>query len=72
MEQDRKVRDLEQVEVWVEAAVARVKAAVAEALEVVLQQDRVDIVSAQTAVKEQPMNWEAPVMSRNVPSVELL
>jgi len=72
MEQDRKVRDLEQVEVWVEAAVARVKAAVAEALEVVLQQDRVDIVSAQTAVKEQPINWGAPVMSRNVPSAELL
>ena len=65
MEQDQKVRDLEQAEAWVEAAVA-------EALEVVLRQDRVDIVSVPTAVKEQSMNWGTPVMNRNVPSAELL
>jgi hypothetical protein len=52
--------------------VARVKVVVAEALEVVLQQDRVDIVSVPTAVKKQPMNWGTPVMSRNVPNAELL
>ncbi|NQT56257.1 MAG: hypothetical protein HQ551_08520 [Desulfobacteraceae bacterium] len=72
MEQDQKVRDLEQVEAWVEAAVAVVKAVEAEALEVVLRQDRVDIVSVPTAVKEQSMNWGTPVMNRNVPSAELL
>ena len=49
-----------------------VKAVVAKALEVVLQQDRVDIVSVPTAVKEQSMNWGTPVMNRNVPSAELL
>ena len=57
---------------WVKAAVAVVKAVEAEALEVVLRQDRVDIVSVPTAVKEQSMNWGTPVMNRNVLSAELL
>jgi len=71
MEQGREVRDLEQVEVWVEVVVAEAKAVVvAEAKEVVLRQDRVEIVSVPTAVKEQPINWGAPVMSRNVPNAE--
>ena len=70
MEQARGAKDLEQLEAWVEAAVAEGKAAVAGALEEVLQQDRVDIVSVPTAVKEQPINWGAPVMSRNVLNAE--
>ena len=46
-------RDREQVEAWAKAVAAVVaRAAVARALEVVLQQDRVDIVSAPTAVKK--------------------
>jgi len=49
-----------------------VKAVVAKALGVVLQQARAVTVSAQTVVKEQPINWGTPVMSRNVPSAELL
>ena len=42
---------------WVEVVVA-------EALEVVLQQARAVTVSVQTVVKEQPINWGTPVMSR--------
>jgi hypothetical protein len=38
--------------------------------EVVLQQARAAIAFVPTVVKEQPMNWGAPVMSRNVPSAE--
>ena len=38
--------------------------------EVVLQQAREDIAFAPIVVKEQPMNWGAPVMSRNAPSAE--
>ena len=48
---------------------ARAKVA-AGALEGVLQQARVDIVSVPTVVKKQTINWEPPVMSRNVPNVE--
>jgi len=55
---------MEQVEAWVEAAVARARA-------VVLRQDRVDIVSVPTAVKEQPINWGPPVMSSNAQNAEL-
>ena len=50
MEQDREVRDLEQVEAWVEAAVAR--AGEAGALEVVLRQDRAVTAFAPTVVKK--------------------
>ncbi|MEA2038339.1 MAG: hypothetical protein U9N82_00720 [Thermodesulfobacteriota bacterium] len=60
-------RDKEQVEA---KAVVVAKAALAVALEVVLQQDRVDIVSAPTAVKKQTINWELPVTSKNAPSAE--
>ena len=71
---------MEQAEAWVEAVVAEAKevvvagakAAVAEAWEEVLRQDRVDIVSVPTAVKEQPINWGAPVMGSNVLSAERL
>jgi hypothetical protein len=70
MEQARGARELEQVEAWVEAAVARAGEEVAGALEVVLRQDRVDIVSVATAAKEQPINWEAPVISSNAQNVE--
>ncbi len=69
MEQDQEARDLEQVEVWVEAAVDKVKVVVG-AGEVVLRQALAVIVSALTVVKEQPTTWGAHVMSSNVPSVE--
>ncbi len=62
IEQARKARDLEQEEDRGEVLVA--------AGEVVLGQVRVDFASAPTAVKKQPMNWELPVMSRNVPNAE--
>jgi len=65
-EQDQKDRDQEQGEVVAKAVVAAVAA------EVVLRQGRVGIVSAPTAVKKQPINWEAPVMSRNVQNAERL
>ena len=38
--------------------------------EVALQRARAAIAFVPTVVKEQPMNWGAPVMSRNAPSVE--
>lgn len=63
-EQVRQDRDKEQVE-------ARALVAVG-AVEVVLRQDRVGIVSVPTAVKKQPINWEAPVMSRNAQNAERL
>jgi hypothetical protein len=65
MEQAREARDREQVEVPVEAAVAGAE-------EVALRQDRAVIVSAPTAVKERPINWEVLVMRNNVPSAEQL
>ena len=64
MEQDQKDRDQEQGEAWVKA--------VAVAGEVVLRQDIVDIVSAPTAVKKQPIKREAPVMSKNALNAERL
>ena len=76
MEQGRKARELEQEEdrgkvlVAAEAVRVVVKAVRVAAGEVVLGQVRVDFASAPTAVNEQPMNWELPVMSRNVPSAE--
>ena len=73
MEQAQEVRDPEQVEVWVEAAVARARAVVARARaavgkveEVVLRQVRAATVSALTVVKDRPINWGFPVMSSNV------
>ena len=63
-------KGLEQVEVWVAAGLGRVGVEAAVAKEVVLRQDRGDIVSVLTAVKKQPINWEAPVMSKNAQSVE--
>jgi len=71
IEQDQEVRDLEQVEAWVEAVVVRAKEAVAGAREVVLQQALAVIASAPNVVKEQPMNWGNPVMSRNVLNAEM-
>jgi hypothetical protein len=76
MEQGRKARELEQEEdrsevlVAAKAVRAVVKAVRVAAGEVVLGQVRVDSASAPTAMNEQPMNWELPVMSRNVPSAE--
>ncbi len=76
MEQGRKARELEQEEdrgkvlVAAEAVRVVVKAVRVAAGEVVLGQVRVDFASAPTAVNKQPMNWELPVMSRNVPSAE--
>jgi hypothetical protein len=76
MEQAPKARDLEQekdrgeVLVAAEAVQAVLKAARVAAGEEVWGQDRVDSASAPTAVNEHPINWEVPVMSRNVPSVE--
>jgi hypothetical protein len=83
IEQARKARELEQeedrgkvlvaaeaVRVVVKAVATVVKAVRVAAGEVVLGQVRVDSASAPTAVNKQPMNWELPVMSRNVPSAE--
>ena len=72
IEQDQEVRDLEQVEVWVEAATAEVKTVVVGAREAVLRQARAVIASAPTVVKEQPINWGPPVTSSNALSVERL
>jgi hypothetical protein len=69
MEQARKARDPEQEGDLDEARVAA-KAIAVVAGEVVLGQVRVDSVFVPTAVKKQPINWELPVMRRNVPSVE--
>jgi hypothetical protein len=63
MEQDQEVRDLRQVKAQGEVAVA-----VARAEEEVLRQDRAVIASVPTVVKEHPISWVAPVMSRNVPN----
>ena len=61
MEQDQEVRDLEQVKAEDEVAVARAE-------EEVLRQARAVIASVPTVVKEHPISWVAPVMSRNVPN----
>ena len=68
MEQDQEVRDLEQVEEWVEAAVDKVKVVVG-AGEVVLRQARAVIAFAPTVVREQPIKWGPPVMNSNAQSV---
>ncbi|MBN1851006.1 MAG: hypothetical protein JW932_20770 [Deltaproteobacteria bacterium] len=70
MVQDLEVRDQEQVEVWVEAAAAKV--AVAKAEGVVLLQARGAIVSAPNAGKERPIKQECPVMSSYALNVEQL
>jgi len=76
MEQAPKARDLEQekdrgkVPVAPKAVRAVVKAVQVAAEEVVPGRVRVDFASAPTAVNEQPINPEIPVMIRNVPSVE--
>jgi hypothetical protein len=54
----------------VDAAVARAEEVVEKGEEVVLRQDQVVIAFAPTAVKEQSINWEDPVMSSNVLSAE--
>ena len=73
MEQARKGGDLEKEEdrseVLVAAKAVRIVVKVVTA-EVVLGQVRVDSAFVPTAVKKQPMNWEVPVMSRNVPNAE--
>ena len=68
MEQGREVRDLEQVEAWVEVAVAKVAVAVAK-VEVLGQAQEV-IAFVPTVVKEQSINWGIPVMGSNVLSAE--
>ena len=70
MEQDQEARDLEQVEAWVEEAAWAGEALVVVDREVVLRQARAVIVSALIVVKEQPINWGPPVMSRNAQNVE--
>jgi hypothetical protein len=69
MEQAPKARDLEQEKDRGEVPLAA-KAVRVAAGEGVWGQVRVDSASAQTAVNEQPINWELPVMSKNVLSVE--
>jgi hypothetical protein len=69
MEQAPKARDLEQEKDRDEVPIA-VKAMRVAAGEVVLGRVRVDFASAPTAVNEQPINPEVPVMIRNAPSVE--
>jgi hypothetical protein len=71
MEQDQEVRDLEQVEEWVGAAVDKVKAVVVGAGEAALLQALEVTVFAPTVVKERPINWGHPVTSRNVQNVVL-
>jgi len=71
IEQDQEVRDLEQVEAWVEAVVVRAKEAVAVAREEVLQQALAVIASAPNVVKKQPMNWGGPAMSSDVLNAEM-
>jgi len=76
MEQARKASDLEQeedrdeVRAGAGGVVVVAKTVANGAGEVVWGQVRVDFASAPTAVNEQPINWEVPVMIRNVPSVE--
>jgi len=71
MEQDQEVRDLEQVEEWVEAAVDKVKAVVVGAGEAALLQALEVTACAPTVVKKRPINWGPPVMSRSVQNVVL-
>lgn len=68
-EQAREVRDLEQAEAWAEAVVTQ---AVVDnkGVEEVSRPARADIAFARTAVKDQPIGWEALVTNRNAPSVE--
>jgi len=69
MEQDQEVREPERVKAQGEVVLARARAK-AKAREEVLRQDRAVIASVPTVVKAHPIRWVAPVMSRNVPSVE--
>jgi hypothetical protein len=50
--------------------VAEAEEVVDKGEEVVLLQARAVIAFAPTVVKEQPINWGAPVISRNAPSAE--
>jgi len=50
--------------------VAGAKEVVDKGEEVVSVQALADIAFAPTVVKKQPINWGAPVMIRNAPSVE--
>jgi len=50
--------------------VAGAKEVVDKGEEVVSVQALADIAFAPTVVKKQPINWGAPVMSRNAPSAE--
>jgi hypothetical protein len=50
--------------------VAGAEEVVGKGVVVVLRQARAVIAFAPTVVKEQPINWGAPVMSRNAPSAE--
>jgi hypothetical protein len=61
MEQGQKVREPEQVKAQGEVAVVK-------AGEEVLRQDQAVIASVLTVVKEHPISWVAPVMSKNVPN----
>ena len=63
--QDQEVRELEQVEAWVEAEVAWGVELVAVAREVDLRRAREVFAFAPTVEKEQPINWGLRVMSRN-------
>jgi hypothetical protein len=67
MEPGREVRDPEQVEVWVEAAVAEVRAAVG-AVGAASQQAPEATACAPTVVKGRAINWGPPVISRNAPN----
>jgi hypothetical protein len=70
MQQAREARDQAQVEARVEAAVAEAEEVEDKGEEVVSVQARAVIAFAPTVVKKHPINWGAPVMSRNAPSAE--
>ena len=63
-------RPKEQAGAWVKVVGAEADEVVDKGKEAVLQQSRAAIAFVPTVVREQPMNWGAPVMSRNIPSAE--
>lgn len=64
MELDHEVKDLEQAEARAEVALVALEAED-------LVQDRVGIASAPVVVKERPINWGLPAMSRNAQNAAL-
>jgi len=69
-EQARGARDRKQSEALAKALGPGEEEVEDHGEEVVLLPARADIALAPTVVREQPIRWGAPVMNRNVPSVE--